>query len=1027
MTIAILHLTDIHIQHTDDAILGRGELIAAAIRKHLPEASKVIILLSGDIAQAGLKEEYDLAETFLTSIKTYIKAERPDKEVVFVIAPGNHDCDFSTDDPVRGLILKSIEENHPDLPEQFIELSTHCQKNFEEFRERMCSGITKSGADKLWLTYRVEEEGKHICFDVLNASWMSSRHEQQGGLIFPYERYEKLDSTQADLRIGVFHHPYGWYSQKNQLKFRAFLQGLCDIIFTGHEHESGARISDDLNNGECAYIEGSALFERTTGISGFNVLMLDVANEQFQYVVYGWADGRYEPTGSRDWRKYRALPKRGPREFDFSESFLQELTDVGATLRHPSGRELTLDDIYVFPDLDAGNKTKSAKSRTATALKPNAQKLIQQPLSKKSVLIKGEESTGKTRLLYQLARSYHAQGLVPVYLKSDMLRGGATNSQVNDFVKAALANQYRENIHESFAQLDRAKKVLLLDDFDACRFKGEHRANLLEKLLEKFSFAIVTASKDYEFSEMLNSREMILFSDFDSYSISPFGYQRRRELIRRWVAVGANEETCKNEILKIEDNATKLIDSVRLQHVASTAPIYILSLLQGLASGLSTELQNSSFANYYHFLIVGALEKAKISRDVMQSYIAACTHLSWFVKKHGVEQSITESDFRRFVDGYSKSWTATNPDRLLDVLVAARILNKEGENIGFAYPYAYYYFLGNYTKISMDRQEVKDYLRYCMQHLYVRECANTLLFLSHHAGTSEVLNHLVEGLKRHFATVSVATFSKDDVNKVRKLVSAAPRLKYRETLPETYRDDRARWRDANDTGSDGLRDRPRTDSVAQDMFDELVSLLKSMEITGALLSHQFPNYTRETKESAIKELFDSAMRAVRTFFSLFEQADAEQLVQAMVRRIAKKDDARSREKAEEQIRSVVGLSLQLIASGFVHRVGTILTATDLEDNVASVVTAHPTNANRLIRLAGILSKQAPLPKVEIELLVKDESDNVCVMGILRGLLLHRMYMYETKHSDRDWAFSTFELGGHSKAVELRHRKLPSSK
>ncbi|MBB2776733.1 UNVERIFIED_ORG: hypothetical protein HNP28_002048 [Comamonas terrigena] len=1023
MTIAILHLTDIHIKESNDAVLARGKLVTAAVQRHLPDASKVVILLSGDIAQAGLKYEYVLAENFLNEIKDSIKAEFPEKDIFFVIAPGNHDCDFSEPSLVRGLVLEKIDECYPNLPDEYIQQATSSQKHFEEFRERMSANTVKIIDDKLWTTYEVNSEGKRIYFDVLNASWMSSRHEQQGGLIFPCERYQQLDSREADLRIGVLHHPYNWYSQKNQLKFRAFMQGLCDVIFTGHEHDSNARVSDDLNNGECAYVEGSALFERATGHSGFNVIVIDLVQERFQYVSFEWTDKRYEPKETRDWTEYRAMPKRTRGEFDISEAFYKDLTDVGATLRHPSGRELTLDDIYVFPDLDARSETKSARNRVRATIKPSARLLLELPQSKKSVLIEGEESAGKTRLLFQLLRRYHVQGLVPVYLQGDKLRNGSKDGQVDSIIKTALLSQYGPQAPEAFVQLDRSKKVLLLDDFDTCRLKGEHRVKLLNKLLERFSFSVVTVSEDYELSEMLNSDEMLLFGDFDTYRISPFGYQRRGELIRKWVTLSATEETDRNELLKIEDQGAKLIESARLQHVASTAPIFILSLLQGWASGLSSELQNSSFANYYHFLIIGALEKGKVARDAMQTYIAACTHLSWFIKTQGVEQSITEDDFYRFVDDYSKNWTATDANKLMEVLVGARILNKDGENICFSYPYAFYYFLGNYAKISLDRQEVKDYLNYCIKNLYVRECANTLLFLAHHTGTSAVLDHLVQSLKDHFTEVSAATFSRDDVEKVRSLVSAAPKLKYSEQRPDDYRDDQAKWSDANDNGSDGLRDKPRTEEARKDFLDEIVSLTKSMEITGALLSHQFPNYNRETKETAIKELFDASMRAVRMFFSIFEDNETDKLLQAMIGRISNKNDTNNtREKAEKQIRLVVGWALRVIATSFVYRAGTTLTATELDDNVKSVITSNPTNANRLIRLARVLATPAPLPRVEIEALVRDEADNVCVMGVLNSLLLHRIYMYETKFKDKDWAISLFELGEHSKALELRHRQ-----
>lgn len=1018
MTVAILHLSDIHIFDAHDAILQRHQHIAAAVRRHLSNASKLVILLSGDIAQSGRAVEYELAETFLASLKCEIVKEHQNVTVDFIVAPGNHDCDFSTEDAVRDAVIAQIESKSPDLPQSFIDACTACQKNYFNFRERLSTGLSAINDDKLWATFDIESDGKHIYFDVLNASWMSSRHEKQGGLLFPFERYASFQGSAADLRIGVLHHPYGWYSQRNQTKFRSFMQGLCDVIFTGHEHDSSARVADDLNSGECAYVEGAALFERNGGESGFNVFMLDMKSQRFQYVVYGWGDGRYEPRQDRDWTEYRQMPKRTPGDFAFTASFARELNDPGATLRHPSGRNLILEDFYVFPDLDTRDDT---DERRRGGLKLSARTLLQNPVNQQNALIEGVESAGKTRLLYQLAVNYHLQGYIPLYISGATLRGGNKDSDIESFIKAAVTKQYGAESYETFIQESKAKKVLLLDDFDSCRIRRDLRATLLDRLSARFGISVVTVSDDYEYSELLNPSESRIFGDFDSYRIAPFGRQRRRDLIRKWMALGATEETSKNELLQMEDNATRLIDAARLQHVASTVPIFILSLLQGSASGLSQELQNTSFANYYHFLIVAAFERVNVRPDDIQKFIAACTHLSWFVRLRGIDQQISYQQFEQFVGLYSREWTATDPTGLCKVLVDARIMDRDDDNLSFSYPYAYYYFLGRYASISLQSQDVQEYLRYCMKHLYVRECANTLLFLAHHTGTSQVLEQLVSGLDQYFDDLQPVTLSKKDVAKVAQLIGKAPAINYREQHPDTYRNEQERWQDENDTGSDGLKDQPATAPDERSIHDQLVSLSKSIEIAGALLSHQYANYTRVKKEAAIEAIFSGAMRAVRRFYAYFDHHDSEELIRKSASRLSNGSDTTSREKIEEELRLAVGWLIRAITTGLILRAGSSLTAADLSDNVESVVRNNPSNANRLIRLSQILSKPTALPRAEIDSLVKSEGDNPCVMSVLQALVIHRMYMYETRLPDKDWAMTVFKLGGHATTFELRHR------
>ena len=123
MTLAVLHLSDIHIQKPNDAVLGRSSAIASVLNPYLPECSAVVILVSGDIAQAGLAGEYELAKNFLEQIKRAISAETK-APVYFIVAPGNHDCDFSGDQEARQAIVTAVLKKPPPIAGSYITRET---------------------------------------------------------------------------------------------------------------------------------------------------------------------------------------------------------------------------------------------------------------------------------------------------------------------------------------------------------------------------------------------------------------------------------------------------------------------------------------------------------------------------------------------------------------------------------------------------------------------------------------------------------------------------------------------------------------------------------------------------------------------------------------------------------------------------------------------------------------------------------------------------------------------------------------
>lgn len=1010
----ILHISDIHLHSEEDVVLQRIDAISRATYPYIADAQLVLVIVSGDVAQSGLQAEYNLGRQLMSGLVSNLRSQTK-ASVHVVLSPGNHDCDFSGDQEGRLAIVSAIQKRSGPPPRSFVDIAVAPQEQFSSFREDTETAACIENAHPLWRIHSFEIGGSKIIVDSLNASWMSTRHEQQGNLVFPYEMFDQLTPAGSALRIGVLHHPFNWYSQANYRAFRDFVHGLEDIIFTGHEHESAGRYTDDAASGECFYVEGSVLQDRKDPqVSGFNVVIVDLGAKAVKYIPHLYGDDIYEPQETRsDWHEYRALPKRSGNTFELTSLFRSKLHDPGATLKHPSGRVLSIDDIYVHPDLDGtGSDSESGSGKTG---KLSSRWLHDFSAVTQNVLISGPEACGRTQLLLRLFCSYYAQGFIPLYVKGRDFKSSVL-SNVDKVLETAVRSQYGSEVLVRFRQLEKERKVLLLDDLDEVPLRNEAGGKLLAALQLRFGRVITTVAQEFYIASMVGGEDPLRDMRFRTYQLLPFGYERRSELVRKWVSFGMNESDTANDILKIIDESEQLIESARLQHVASTVPIYVLSLLQASASGLSHELHNSSFAHYYYFLVVGALEKGGVNADDIASYLAVCTHLSWYIRTNGSEQRVTDTQYRMFVDEYSTRWTRTDPAQLLDILKSARLVELDGGYLSFTYPYAYYYFLGRYANLFISNDDVNQYLSYCFSNLYVRECANTLLFLAHHSGNSQVLDAVVDALKDHFSGMSPMRFIKEDVRAVSELISFAPKVTYRQRKPLEYRQDLARQRDDRVTG-DNLSEKP---SGAKDLFHEIIALVKAVEIAGALLTHQYSSYENVRKTDAVKEIFDASMRTVREMYSHFEN-EPEQLINAIADRYKRAEDI-SDDQAVLRARRQIGLFLCLLATGFVAKAGAHLTSPKLEDHVEAVVSANPSPANRLIRISQKLQSPNRLPRADIERLLKEEDGNPCVMAPLQLLVLRRMYMYHTDYDDKDWAMSVFQLGSNTeRAIDFRNR------
>lgn len=1018
MTAVVLHLSDIHIKTAKDPILHRGAEIAATVFSSLPAASHVFIIVSGDIAFSGTASEYELAKKLLESIRDTIKQEAS-CPVSFVLAPGNHDCDFSNPAKARKMLVESLEkQEHLEVDDSIIDICTGIQQNFFAFREALenRSDVTD---DKLWRINRFKVEGKALEFDCLNISWVSKLKEEPGRLYFPIGRYSEEKLEQADVRLIVLHHPLNWFSQNSYRPFRTFVRKVSNIIISGHEHQGNVGLISDAETDTSAFVEGCVLQgdKRDLTDSSFNVVVLDLGLSQFTSTKYNWDGKRYSANEEGSWSDYHDLPAKRVNPFSIEREFEEMLDDPGAFFKHPGRANVGLSDIYVYPDL---RRIGNGEDRRRVYV--SSSRLLSPEVTADGALIEGEEKAGCTSLLYQLYRQYHDRGFVPLLIKGKELRK-VSDADIDNLIRRSVEKQYGGNQVEAFTQLSRTQKLLLLDNFDESPMKAaDARVDLLCALRKRFGHLAITVGDMFEMREMLDGDASRALVSLTHYKIQPFGHALRAQLIARWLSIGADGSVDEAASIARLDRAEKLMNAVMQKAVIPSVPLYLLTLLQSIDAGRSGDFKESSLGYYYQYLLTEAFQSAGVKPDKLTEFFQYSAHLAWEFHIQS-KRELSESDLREFTVRFSKEWTTVDFKTMLEILLKSRVLCKVGEDYAFRYPYIYYYLKGQFLSENLSDLDVRAYIGHCCQHLYVRDHANTVLFLAHHTNDDFVLKSIAESLHCLFKDRSPVRFD-GDTGAVNQLIEDAPKLVYSGESPAEHRARRNSMEDQLDDGHDGLVD-SEEESEDLSLVAQMTMLFKTTEILGQVLKNKYSKIQRGHKGALLDDLFSGPLRAIRDFYDFFEK-NPDALVVEIEAAIQRKGKVDSEEERKAIARKVVASLIQLVTFGFLMRASQSVNSESLMEDVREVVKKNGSPAFKLIEAGILLDSPRAIPRQFLKQLFTEVKKDLIANRVVQIMVLNRLYMFKTTEQDMQWLNQELKIDleiQHTIAYQEKQRRL----
>jgi len=589
MKLYIIHLTDIHIKNDNDLVLAKADALAKACCNAIQDQSDVLITVTGDMAAEGKQEQYVLFSNFVARLLTAIKSIDYVNSVRVFTVPGNHDCDFSLETSVRKAIIKTT--NYRETKNFETENVKYAVKEVQS-NCLSCKIPDVIGLDMDNYLYQLTdfEAGiGQVTILQLNTAWISTLHEEAAKMCMPINLLPNLSINKRDLIIAMMHHPMYWFHPDNKAAFDMFLRNSVDIVLCGHEHMAD-EISYKGDDWNYQYLEGKELQAKPDeDTSGFSIYTLDETLSIIGIQSFSWDRDQYKPI------KSVSLPfTRNHATSQLSIypnlDMQQKLNDLGAIIHHPQIDELSLNDLFIWPDLE-----ESHMDNADTILCIEGEQLYDRLLQNRISVIFGNETSGKTSLAKQLYLQGIRDGKCCILCDGSYFRARKRESILRE-VESLFIDQYNEGLVEKYAALDKNERIIIIDDYEQIVYNNEKTGLFFRLLMEYFGTIILFTDSDASapfILSQLNTDDVLL------YRIKPFGNRKRGKLIKKWYSLGNKRIPLEpREMDVVIDNATRVVNGLlgSLTPIVIATPIAVLSILQTIDATGTTVIKGQSFA-----------------------------------------------------------------------------------------------------------------------------------------------------------------------------------------------------------------------------------------------------------------------------------------------------------------------------------------------------------------------------------------------------------------------------------------------
>lgn len=283
MPFAFVHLSDIHfgqdrggseIHVYDDVKERLIEDATAEIGKLGGRAAG--LLVTGDIAYAGKRHQYDAAAKWLDELAVAIQCETTDVQVV----PGNHDIDWDQISSGCQMMVEAIiAEGEPRLS-GFLKAPADREvlynrfSAYRPFAEGYNCPLATQGGYFARKTLEIAP-GRLLRFVGLNSALVCLKKDEEGKLLLGTQQHV-LPRANGEELIVLAHHPMHWLQDAEEAK--RYLKSRARIFISGHEHNPGLKVEKVPDGSDLMSLAAGATvppIDETAYTYAYNILIFD--------------------------------------------------------------------------------------------------------------------------------------------------------------------------------------------------------------------------------------------------------------------------------------------------------------------------------------------------------------------------------------------------------------------------------------------------------------------------------------------------------------------------------------------------------------------------------------------------------------------------------------------------------------------------------------------------------------------------------------------------------------------------------
>lgn len=647
------------------------------------------------------------------------------------------------------------------------------------------------------------------------------------------------------------------------------------------------------------------------------------------------------------------------------------LSDTEIVLTHRKVNQVSLDDIYVVPDVELDSSNDLVDIKPAKYLLQNLGHHI----------ISGEEQQGKTSLLKYLYKELLKLSFLPVYLDALNIKKASAEQEIS----RALTEQYENLTFESFNKNEKA--VVLIDNIDEIGLNKKFKSKFLEEINQTTDNTFITCHSSYTFIY----GDIPALDEHDRIELMGLGNKKREELVQKWISLGVEESIEEGELYAKCDELKARLNIVIKKNIVPPKPIYVLMLLQMFEANAQLNLDLTSYGHCYQQLIYQSFDKANIDKQDFDKYLNVLTELAWEIFQHGSDLNIHQIE--EFFKNYSEVYLHVDKEKVLRKLVGHSILSSNGINVGFKYPYIYYFFVGKKIAESYrDSEETQAKIQDLLERLHREDFANILIFITHHTKDSWVLNEIKSILTSLFDDQKEATLDKEQLSFMSEFMKAIPELIIEQREIQNERDKQNEHLDQMERNSDDK------DEVELDILANINKTFKGMEIAGQIIRNRHATLTRDAMEELAKTGANAGLRFLEYFIKISDTAKKE-IVKLISTHLSEHPNLTNREIEKQAENAYLHLTYGVI-NGITRKIASSVGSKEALEVYREMEKNVGTPAFHLIRQAIELQFNKSINIEHISSCVKQLKDNQVCLRILKEMVIQHIYLFPVDYKEK---------------------------